>query len=274
MFLRSPIPFPDVPLETKERMRLRCPRDHVADALTSGTTSNNSFTFEIRDVIRAKSNTFSQVFSGHVVDSKGRASVLHCLKLFDERIFSIRSCPTDDSAEEGLQWNPPHERLSVWKMAEDLARNEEAAYSRLAGFQGGILSHCYGLHHFILPGNYRCTGLIMEMIYDIHVSGENFKPFSKAEHKEIARHAMRVLRYGQILQTDWHPKQILIPRRESSNKPLNLVFIDFAFSEQHIDISFSPLGQDLYKCRFIFMEATGDWGMVEDQWFPQDQHEW
>ncbi|KIJ36206.1 hypothetical protein M422DRAFT_51216 [Sphaerobolus stellatus SS14] len=87
LLICSSIPFPTIPAETIRRvLQRRGPRDYIADTAT-GIANSQTFTFQIKAAIRAKPDTFSQVFSGHIVGPHGRVSSLLCIKLFDERFF-------------------------------------------------------------------------------------------------------------------------------------------------------------------------------------------
>lgn len=339
MLMRPVFDFPvdALPEETVARTkRGGSPRDCIADSIL-GSLASDTFTFQIETRIRAHPDSFSQVFSGHIISNdlgqNHNKSGLLCLKLFDERYFpvhGVRDNSNGSQSEYGLNWTPwtpSRERLEGWKTAEDFARREEAAYNTLKEFQGSIVPHCYGIHHvrhglftpissfnsliitfiflkFMLPGGYRCIGMLMEMVDGSHVIPEDFSAFSKEEQKEIvsslltlflnpyqvhhnqviqARHAMRILLYAQISQPDWHGGQILIQRRQGPNDPqpkggdvpFRVVFLDFAFSKQIMDLDCTPLSGDRNHVRLLFHSATlcQDWDMVEAVWGYDGEYE-
>ncbi|KAF8579669.1 hypothetical protein K439DRAFT_1620378 [Ramaria rubella] len=268
--LRSPLPIPPIPPETVARVGgcLRS-KDVVAETVTNGLSG--TFTFKITGIIRASKDTYSQVLSG---------------------VVQIHPTLPDDADPLARR------RLLAWNVAEDIARREEAAYDRLKAFQGSLLPYSYGFHYMRFPrrhacGNaqidyrqpvfqctfpdgHRCLGFIMEYIEGTSLDKAHMNELPEDVQKEFAlsiRHGLRVLRYAQVEQTDWHVDQFIVQPSTSNQLIPKFVFIDFGFALQHLDALFTPPTLDRFYCRNRLWEVMEE-ALVDSVWFPLDENEY
>ena len=136
--LRSPYPTQHIPKETADVLTRwtsrKRPRSHVLDEILG---SPQVVTLTITKPVRTGPRHYSQVVYGRIEG----CDEIFCIKLFDERFFSI---PWADDPE--CVMGRPETRLLALSFSEDLARREESVYDRLHELQGSLLPHCYGFH--------------------------------------------------------------------------------------------------------------------------------
>ncbi|KAF7321317.1 hypothetical protein MKEN_00651900 [Mycena kentingensis (nom. inval.)] len=245
---RCPFPCPVVPRETYDTVtRARRMRDYEADSILRSKTTPISF--EVTEVVRHESNTFSQVFFGILHSGDGRRSSPICLKLYLDLMFPV------DGKELRDTFGPPlsdlwfdqisvSERLATLHYAEDLARREEAAYDRLREYQGTLIPHCYGFHRFTLSEGITAYGALTEVICGPTVADAEISHWETASQRAFAqhlRHGLRALLYAGVGQGDWHWGQILLPDgAEYRPDQHGLVLIDFAFAFQRFGDEQAP----------------------------------
>ncbi|KAK7693027.1 hypothetical protein QCA50_002592 [Cerrena zonata] len=140
---------------------------------------------------------------------------LLCLMLYDDRFLQFQL-------------------FQKWQTAEDLVRNEIAVYQKLDFMQASLLPYFYRAHLFTLPSGPPLHGILMEYLDAPMASKESIQALSEDEQLQLirsTRHGIRILQYADISQHDWHRRQILIYRHESS---VHYVFIDFAACTQSL----------------------------------------
>ncbi|KAF7307786.1 hypothetical protein MKEN_01138700 [Mycena kentingensis (nom. inval.)] len=245
---RCPFPNPVVPPETFETVtRARRMRDHEADNILGIECAPISF--EVTEVVRHKANAYSQVFFGVLHSGDGRRSSPLCLKLYLESLFPVDGDTLRDKFGPPLSdlWFDQisvSERLATLHYAEDMARQEEAAYDRLREYQGTLVPHCYGFHRFTLTSGLTAYGALMEItpgpaFADLQIS--DWAVPSQRAFAEHLRHGLRALLYAGVGQADWHGGQIILQDgAEYRPNQHGLAFIDFAFAFQRFGDEQAP----------------------------------
>ncbi|KAG8878911.1 hypothetical protein FRB97_002100 [Tulasnella sp. 331] len=156
-----------------------------------------------------------------------------CLKVFDDRLYPIE--PPENPSEPLRYW------FDGLKTAADSVRTEQRVYQRLVHAQGSVIPWYYGAHSFTLPDGHQTFGILMEFVKGSDPEEADLGGRTEAEQIAFiksARHAVRVLQYGDISQLDWESTQIICaPRTQQSSSgrlepSVGCVFIDFTSATQ------------------------------------------
>ncbi|KAG7091960.1 hypothetical protein E1B28_008349 [Marasmius oreades] len=238
--------------------------------------------FRIDQIVRAKPNTFSQVFFGRLcrggnTNSSSTCETRICLKFFDEVFFPVFD-PSELDEYKELECNP---YLNL-HAASDMMRREHAVYQHLQYLQGTLLPHVYGFHQFILPDGRKIWGFFSEIIEGTKLCDLQLDQLTENLKNDLVRrlrHGVRTLLYGGVLQDDWDLGHIFVNwvTDPDGNAEPALVFVDFAFSRLRSGLGniawhfrrTDPLWMELYDMPELCSAVRRD-----DIWLPWDDFEW
>ncbi|OBZ76071.1 hypothetical protein A0H81_03276 [Grifola frondosa] len=151
----------------------------------------------------------------------------------------------------------------VFGTAEAYICREIAVYKKLAFVQGSIIPYFYGVHLFTMRDGLQVYGTLMEYVdaYPLD-SGVcwSFSEHQKIQLVQSARHAVRVLQYGDISQHDWHAGQILAHHAPTASDPdrVHCVLVDFSAATQSLYLSENHRDDDFGDCtEALIEEGTG-----------------
>ncbi|OCH91447.1 hypothetical protein OBBRIDRAFT_803301 [Obba rivulosa] len=148
--MRSPIPKLELPSESLAVVtRWSRPRDlRVDNILVFDTDSfaGCNFSFLVTDIGRSDNDAFSQLFFETMEGSTTKL----CLKLYDERRFPLSGMYDFETIVRAQPWF----RLDGLEYGVEIARREEATYTRLSNLQGSLMPHYYGIYTACILSSY------------------------------------------------------------------------------------------------------------------------
>ncbi|KZW02415.1 hypothetical protein EXIGLDRAFT_456939 [Exidia glandulosa HHB12029] len=246
-------------------------------------STGDDISFIAEHVIQSGHKKFSQTAFGRLKSGNNVCPWRLCVKLFDERFFPVPTLEEFDGEED-----EDFEKLRGLHFADQMLRREEAAYDRLAKFQGTAIPHAYGFHEFDIVENgssRHVLGFLMEVIEGRRLGdmvdelNDEWSVNDKRALIKRMRHLVRLLNALSISQRDWNLNQVIcVPRSKVTvgNRVdnMDLVLIDFAFATQ-------PSGQRLLREEVndvgdLFMVLEGLGGpelFLELGWFDRETYE-
>ncbi|KAF8587127.1 hypothetical protein K439DRAFT_1659243 [Ramaria rubella] len=269
-------PLENLPAATTEYLNsTRRPRPF---GLTESLERSHHFDIQlIRKLTPEDGSGWAMTFSCNIINIDGCPVTSPwpslCVKVFDDRLFSIPE-PEDLSTDVSYRWFFDYAR------PEELVRQEEATYKRLAHAQGSVIPIYYGSHLFTMSDGYQAFGILMELVPGEIPSQAALSSLSdecQADFIKSARHAVRVFQYADISQLDWCEEQIICSPVLSATgiDRVTCVFLDFTFTTLSNQIYDSHRNDDYGLVEQILCDEVGLRKNVLKQPFePREAWDW
>ncbi|OBZ76066.1 hypothetical protein A0H81_03271 [Grifola frondosa] len=257
-----------------DAVRRPCPLGSSRELLSH----SRAFTVELQRELtpiqtRGSRTRMGRTYTCRLVSIDGRSigdkTPVLCLKLFDDRFYPLTY--STDPLNYGYLEN------MGFGTAEDHIRREMAVYKKLAFAQGSIIPYFYGVHSVTTRDNIQVYGMLTEYIDGQPLSSGiawSFSEHQKIQLVESARHAVRVLQYGDISLHDWHSGQILAVHSPipSDKERVHCVLFDFSAATQSLYTQENHRSDDFGECtESLIQEGTGlDERFVMEHFGPRE----